>query len=86
MIALWITNYHLALGHQVPILEALGVTAITIKTWVKDRMGRGQTLRGQTEHAVFARCGKPVIQAITTTILFTPRSQEAPLVETAEIF
>ena len=59
VVGLWITNYHLAQGHHVAVLEALGVNGITIRSWVKDRMGRGQVLRGQTEHAIIATRGKP---------------------------
>jgi N6-adenosine-specific RNA methylase IME4 len=68
--AIWITNYHLALGHHVPIMEALGVTPVTIRTWVKDRIGRGQVLRGQTEHAVIVRRGKPAFVAGNLSTFF----------------
>jgi N6-adenosine-specific RNA methylase IME4 len=32
----------------------------TILTWVKDRMGVGEWLRGQTEHCILAVRGRPV--------------------------
>jgi N6-adenosine-specific RNA methylase IME4/ParB-like chromosome segregation protein Spo0J len=70
VVALWITNYHLVKGHQVPVFEALGVDGVTIRTWNKDRMGRGQVLRGQTEHVCIATRGKPVIQVDNLTTSF----------------
>jgi N6-adenosine-specific RNA methylase IME4/ParB-like chromosome segregation protein Spo0J len=76
LIGLWITNYHLVLGHQVPILEALGATGVTIRTWAKDRMGRGQTFRGQTEHCVIARRGQPPLVVDNLTTLFHAASDK----------
>jgi N6-adenosine-specific RNA methylase IME4/ParB-like chromosome segregation protein Spo0J len=69
-VAIWIPNFHLARGYHVPILEALELKGITIRTWIKDKMGRGQVLRGKTEHAVIATRGKPVITVgnITTDL------------------
>ncbi len=66
----WITNYHLARGDQVEILKAWGFEPVTIRSWVKDRMGRGQVLRGQTEHCIIATRGKPVIQVDNITTFF----------------
>ena len=67
VVGLWVTNFHLALGHHLPLLEAWGLKPVTIRTWVKDRMGRGSVLRGQTEHLVIARRGKPVIEVAVPT-------------------
>jgi N6-adenosine-specific RNA methylase IME4/ParB-like chromosome segregation protein Spo0J len=55
---LWTTNAHL----RVPIdeVEASGYEYKTLLTWVKDRMGTGEWLRGQTEHCLLAARGKPV--------------------------
>ena len=33
----------------------------TILTWAKDRFGNGDWLRGQTEHAIMAVRGKPIV-------------------------
>lgn len=70
VIALWIPNFHLARGYHVDILKALGVQGVTICTWVKNMMGRGQVLRGKTEHAVIATAGKPVIEVGNLTTEF----------------
>ena len=70
VLGLWITNFHLALGHHLEILKAWDFKPVTIRTWVKDRMGRGQVLRGQTEHQVIATRGKPVIQVANITTFF----------------
>jgi hypothetical protein len=49
-------------GHHVPILKAWNLSPVTLRTWVKDRIGRGQVLRGQTEHMIIAIRGKPTIE------------------------
>ena len=56
---LWTTNYHMRQAFAV--LDAWGFAERSILTWVKDRMGNGDWLRGQTEHCVLAIRGKPVI-------------------------
>ena len=68
---LWTTNAHMreAFG----ILDAWGFTFKTILTWVKDRMGTGDWLRGQTEHCLMAVRGRPTIQLTNqTTVLRGP--------------
>jgi len=55
---LWTTNAHLRFAFDV--VEAWGFEYKTILTWVKDRMGTGEWLRGQTEHCMLAVRGKPV--------------------------
>jgi len=42
------------------VIEAWGFEYKTLLTWVKDRMGTGEWLRGQTEHCLLAARGKPV--------------------------
>src|SRR5271157_3631528 len=55
------------------ILDAWGFTFKTILTWIKDRMGTGDWLRGQTEHCLMAVRGNPVIQLTNqTTALHGP--------------
>jgi N6-adenosine-specific RNA methylase IME4 len=56
---LWTTNAHMrdAFG----VLDAWGFEQKTILTWVKDKMGTGDWLRGQTEHCLLAVRGKPTI-------------------------
>lgn len=55
---LWTTNAHLRIAFDV--IEAWGFEYKTLLTWVKDRMGTGEWLRGQTEHCMLAVRGKPV--------------------------
>jgi N6-adenosine-specific RNA methylase IME4 len=62
LLALWITNFHLAHGHQMEILKAWDFIPVTIITWRKNHMGRGQVARGKTEQIIIARRGKPTIE------------------------
>jgi N6-adenosine-specific RNA methylase IME4 len=68
---LWTTNHHIreAFG----VLDAWGFQHKTILTWVKDRMGTGDWLRGQTEHAMMAVRGKPTVELTNqTTVIHGP--------------
>lgn len=56
---LWTTNAHMRESYAV--LDAWGFQSKTILTWVKDRIGTGDWLRGQTEHCHLAIRGKPTI-------------------------
>jgi N6-adenosine-specific RNA methylase IME4 len=69
---LWTTNFFMR--HAYTVLDAWGFTDKTILTWVKDRMGLGDWLRGQTEHCIMAVRGKPPMPYITnqTTVLYGP--------------
>jgi N6-adenosine-specific RNA methylase IME4 len=55
---LWITNFHLVRGCQLPLLKAWGFNASTLLTWCKPQFGHGQRLRGATEHAILAVRGE----------------------------
>ena len=68
----WTTNFHMV--HAYRILDAWGFhRRPTIMTWAKDRPGRGQRLHGQTEHAIMAIRGNPVITLTNqTTLLRAP--------------
>jgi N6-adenosine-specific RNA methylase IME4 len=55
---LWTTNTHLPVAFDVVV--ACGFQYKTLLTWVKDRMGTGEWLRGQTKHCLLAPRGKPV--------------------------
>jgi N6-adenosine-specific RNA methylase IME4 len=55
---LWTTNAHLRVAFDV--VEAWGFEYKTLLTWVKDRMGTGEWLRGRTEHCLLAARGKPI--------------------------
>jgi N6-adenosine-specific RNA methylase IME4 len=68
---LWTTNAFMHDAYH--ILEAWGFTPKTILTWVKDRFGLGDWLRGQTEHCIFAIKGKPPVSLTNqTTVLHAP--------------
>lgn len=59
---LWVTNAHLVTGEASRILYAWGFEPKTLLTWKKSRIGVGDWLRGQTEHAILATKGNPVMQ------------------------
>src|SRR5262249_34268377 len=68
---LWTTNFYMrdAFG----VVEAWGFEQKTILTWVKDRFGFGDLLRGQTEHCLLATRGSPVFQLTNeSTALLAP--------------
>lgn len=68
---LWTTNAFMRDAFRV--LDAWGFRERTILTWVKDRMGTGDWLRGKTEHCVLAVRGRPVVTLTNqTTVLTAP--------------
>jgi N6-adenosine-specific RNA methylase IME4 len=73
---LWTTNAHLRVAFDV--VEAWGFEYKALLTWVKDRMGTGEWLRGQTEHCMLAVRGKPVfLHGNHTTVLNAPRREHS---------
>ena len=73
---LWTTNAFMHEAYH--ILDAWGFTPKTILTWVKDRMGVGDWLRGQTEHCILAIKGKPLINLKNqTTVLNAPMREHS---------
>jgi N6-adenosine-specific RNA methylase IME4 len=69
---LWTTNYHIVPYAHI-VLDAWGFEHKTVLTWFKNRMGTGDTLRGQTEHRIFATRGRPTVDLTNqTTALFAP--------------
>jgi ParB/RepB/Spo0J family partition protein len=56
---LWTTNAHIP--HAFSIVEGWGFQYKTMLTWVKDRMGTGEWLRGRTEHCLMAIRGRPTV-------------------------
>jgi ParB/RepB/Spo0J family partition protein len=62
---MWTTNAHIP--HAFDIVEGWGFTYKTMLTWVKDRMGTGDWLRGKTEHCLLAIRGKPVLALTNQT-------------------
>jgi N6-adenosine-specific RNA methylase IME4 len=68
---LWTTNAFMHDAYH--ILDAWGFTPKTILTWVKDKMGLGDWLRGQTEPCILAVRGKPPVTLTNqTTVLHGP--------------
>jgi N6-adenosine-specific RNA methylase IME4 len=68
---LWTTNHHMREAFSV--LDAWGFEQKTILTWVKDRMGMGDWLRGKSEHCLLATRGNPIVHLTNqTTVLHGP--------------
>jgi N6-adenosine-specific RNA methylase IME4 len=73
---LWTTNAHLRVAFDV--VEAWGFEYKTLLTWVKDRMGTGEWLRGQTEHCMLGVRGKPAfLHGNHTTVLEAARREHS---------
>ncbi len=73
---MWTTNTHIPAAWD--IINAWGFTYKTMLTWVKDRMGTGDWLRGQTEHCLMCVRGKPTINLTNqTTALHGPLRQHS---------
>jgi N6-adenosine-specific RNA methylase IME4 len=73
---LWVTNAFLRDAYRV--LDAWGFQEKTVLTWVKDRFGVGDWLRGQTEHCVLAVRGNPVVTLTNqSTIVDAPRGEHS---------
>jgi N6-adenosine-specific RNA methylase IME4 len=71
VLGLWTTNHHMRQAFVV--LDAWGFVEKTILTWVKDRFGTGDWLRGQTEHCIIAVRGNPVVELTNqSTVLYGP--------------
>jgi N6-adenosine-specific RNA methylase IME4 len=81
----WVTNHHMR--EAFTVLDAWGFEQKTILTWVKDRFGTGDWLRGQTEHCLMCVRGKPVVELTNqTTFLHAPvRGHSAKPVEFYEL-
>jgi N6-adenosine-specific RNA methylase IME4 len=69
VIGMWVTNFALAGGLHLPVLQAWRLEPKTVITWPKDRIGRGHWAKGQTEHLVIAVRGKPIITLTDQTTL-----------------
>jgi ParB/RepB/Spo0J family partition protein len=68
---LWTTNAHLPDAFEV--VKAWGFEYKTLLTWVKNRMGTGDWLRGQTEHCLMAVRGRPLVNLTNqTTVIHAP--------------
>ena len=68
----WTTNHHMREAYDI-LEDAWGLEVKTILTWVKERMGAGDWLRGQTEHCLMTVRGKPTVELTNqTTVLHAP--------------
>ena len=73
---LWTTNRFIHDGFH--LIEKWEFKPKTILTWIKDKMGIGQWLRGKTEHCILATKGKPPINLTNqTTALFGTRTKHS---------
>jgi N6-adenosine-specific RNA methylase IME4/ParB-like chromosome segregation protein Spo0J len=73
---LWATNAFLR--DALRVLDAWGFQEKTVLTWVKDRLGVGDWLRGQTEHCLLAVRGKPALTLTNqSTVLDAPRGEHS---------
>jgi N6-adenosine-specific RNA methylase IME4 len=72
---MWFTSYHVHRGIHRPVLDAHGLESKAMLTWGKPHFGRGDTLRGQTEHCILAVRGKPIVEISnqSTWLLAPPR-------------
>src|SRR6202051_1405267 len=65
-------------GRRMLIYVSWGFEYRTLLTWVKDRMGTGEWLRGQTEHCMLAVRGKPVfLHGSHATVLEAARREHS---------
>lgn len=71
---LWTTNAFMR--DAFACLDAWGFHAKTILTWVKDRMGTGDWLRGRSEHCILAVRGKPVVMLTNQTTVLEAAMRE----------
>jgi N6-adenosine-specific RNA methylase IME4 len=70
---LWLWTTSGFLHEAFHVLESWEFEAKAILTWVKDRLGTGMWLRGQTEHCILAVRGKPLVDLRAQgTALFGP--------------
>jgi N6-adenosine-specific RNA methylase IME4 len=68
---LWTTNRHMR--EAFTVLDAWEFDHKTILTWVKDCIGKGDWLRGQSEHCLMAVRGKPIVELTNQTTLLHGR-------------
>jgi N6-adenosine-specific RNA methylase IME4 len=70
----WTTNHHM--GEAFAVLAAWGFQQKTILTWVKDKMGTGDWLRGQSEHCLMAVRGNPIVELTNQTTILHGKVRE----------
>jgi N6-adenosine-specific RNA methylase IME4 len=70
----WVSNFHLRYAYQVLLLDAWDFHQTpTMITWGKNKSNWGHWVFGQTEHAIMAVRGKPIVTLTNqTTLLHAP--------------
>jgi hypothetical protein len=66
---LWMWTTNAFMRHAYTVLDAYGFKDKTILTWDKGRFGTGDYLLGQTEHAIMAVRGNPIVTLTNQTTL-----------------
>lgn len=75
---LWLWTTNAFMRDAFTVLDKWGFEQKTILTWVKDQMGTGDWLRGQTEHCLMAIKGRPVVTLTNqTTVLIANRGRHS---------
>lgn len=71
LLLLWCTNPKMP--EAMKVVESWGFRHTTMRTWVKDRPGTGYWLRGQSEHLIIAKRGKPPLPpSPAPSVFFAP--------------
>lgn len=58
---LWVWGVNRLIGDAVKVVQAWGFTPMSILTWCKPGPGMGYYMRNNTEHALFATRGRPMV-------------------------
>ncbi len=73
---LWTTNAFMRDAYR--CLDAWGFQEKTILTWVKNKLGTGDWLRGQTEHCILAVKGNPMVTLTNqSTVMHADRREHS---------
>lgn len=67
---LWVTNAFVIDGTAARVVREWGFEGKAMLTWRKDRIGAGRYLRNQTEHAILAIKGRPLVNGESTANIF----------------
>lgn len=76
---LWLWGVNRMMGAAYQVVEAWGFTPMSLLTWCKPGPGMGYYLRNNTEHAIFATRGRPMVPAekIMSTWHVWPRKRHS---------
>jgi N6-adenosine-specific RNA methylase IME4 len=73
---LWLWTTNAFMRQALEVIDAWGFKEKTILTWVKDRMGTGDWLRGRTEHCLLTIRGMPVVNLTNQTTVMESLRRE----------